>query len=69
MGGDSSQDRSLQSSQYGYGLRASHLAKLIITDGDPLQIQTLIKHVIIAGSEVSTDNKHKSLYERYSRRI
>ncbi len=41
------------------------IANLIITDGDPLQIQTQILHVYIAGSEVSTDNKHKSLYERY----
>ena len=49
-------------------IEAGKIANLIVTDGDPLQIQTLIKHVYIAGVEVSTDNKHKSLYERYLER-
>jgi imidazolonepropionase-like amidohydrolase len=46
-------------------IEAGKIANLIVTDGDPLQIQTRIKHVYIAGSEVATDNKHKSLYELY----
>ncbi len=49
-------------------IEAGKIANLIITDGDPLQIQTHVIHVIIAGSQVSTDNRHKNLYERYQRR-
>jgi len=46
-------------------IEAGKIANLIVTDGDPLQIRTLIKHVLIAGSEVSTDNKHLRLYKQY----
>ena len=41
------------------------IANLIVTDGNPLEIRTRIRHLVIAGQEVSTDNRHKSLYERY----
>ncbi len=44
------------------------IANLIVTDGDPLEITTKVLHVIIAGKEVSTDNRHRSLYERYRAR-
>jgi len=44
------------------------IANLILTDGDPLRMTTHIHHVIIAGQEVSTANKHRSLYERYRAR-
>jgi imidazolonepropionase-like amidohydrolase len=40
-------------------------ANLIVTDGDPLESRTQVKRLIIAGREVSTDNKHKQLYEKY----
>lgn len=41
------------------------IANLIVTDGDPLEITTEIKHVFINGSDVSLDNKHRRLYEKY----
>jgi imidazolonepropionase-like amidohydrolase len=44
------------------------LANLIVTDGDPLEIQTQILDLFILGRQVSTDNKHKALYETYRAR-
>lgn len=44
------------------------IANLIVTDGDPLEIQTQILDLFILGRQVSTDNKHKSLYEKYRAR-
>lgn len=44
------------------------LANLIVTDGDPLEIQTHVTDLFILGRQVSTDNKHKSLYEKYRAR-
>ncbi len=49
-------------------IEAGKLANLIVTDGDPLMIQTQVKHVIIAGREVSLDNKHLELYRKYRAR-
>jgi len=44
------------------------IANLIVTDGDPLAIRTRILHLVIAGKEVATDNRHAELYERYRAR-
>jgi imidazolonepropionase-like amidohydrolase len=44
------------------------IGNLIVTDGDPLNIQTRIVHLIVNGRPVSTDNKHRQLYERYRAR-
>lgn len=44
------------------------LANLIVTDGNPLEIQTQVLDLFILGRQVSTDNKHKSLYEKYRAR-
>ena len=44
------------------------LANLIVTDGDPLEIRTQVSDLFILGRQVSTDNKHKSLYEKYRAR-
>jgi imidazolonepropionase-like amidohydrolase len=41
------------------------IANLIVTDGNPLEIRTQVEHVVIAGREVSLENKHQALYERY----
>ena len=43
-------------------------ANLIITDGDPLEIRTQIKHLIIDGEPTSLSNKHLELYEKYRAR-
>lgn len=57
----------------GYGdrmgtIEAGKLANLIVTDGDPLEIRTQVTDLFILGRQVSTDNKHKSLYEKYRAR-
>jgi imidazolonepropionase-like amidohydrolase len=44
------------------------LANLIVTDGDPLEIRTQVRHLVIAGREVSTDNKHRRSWETWSSR-
>lgn len=49
-------------------IETGKLANLIVTDGDPLEIQTEILGLFILGRQVSTDNKHKSLYDKYRAR-
>ena len=44
------------------------VADLIVTDGDPLEIQTQVKHLYIKGREVSLENKQTRLYQRYMNR-
>ena len=43
-------------------------ADLLVTNGDPLEIQTQIKHLYVAGKEVELTNKQIRLYQRYSER-
>ena len=43
-------------------------ADLLITNGDPLEIQTEIKHIYIKGKEVDLSSRHTRLYEKYSSR-
>ena len=49
-------------------IESGKIANLIVTDGNPLEITTRVVHLIIAGREVSTDNRHRSLYQRYRAR-
>ena len=49
-------------------IESGKIANLMITDGDPLEITTRVVHLVIAGREVSTDNRHRGLYERYRSR-
>lgn len=44
------------------------IANLIVTDGDPLEIRTQVRHLIIGGAETSTMNKHEQLYQTYRAR-
>jgi imidazolonepropionase-like amidohydrolase len=44
------------------------VADLLVTDGDPLEIQTHVKHLIIKGQEVPLVNKQTRLYEKYMSR-
>jgi len=41
---------------------------LIVTDGDPLEVRTTVKHVIIRGRDVGLSNRHRDSYERYRAR-
>jgi imidazolonepropionase-like amidohydrolase len=44
------------------------MADLIVTDGDPLAIQTQIRYLFIKGELTSTENKQSDLYEKYRKR-
>jgi imidazolonepropionase-like amidohydrolase len=44
------------------------IANLMVTDGDPLEIQTQVTDLFILGRGVSLDNKHLALYEKYRSR-
>jgi imidazolonepropionase-like amidohydrolase len=41
------------------------LANLIVVSGDPLEIRSRIRHVVIAGRDVPLSSKHTELFERY----
>jgi imidazolonepropionase-like amidohydrolase len=49
-------------------IETGKIANLIVTDGSPLEITTQIEHLVINGREVSTDNMHERLYEKYRSR-
>jgi len=40
-------------------------ADLLVTNGDPLEIQTKVAHVYIKGKEIELSNKQTKLYEKY----
>jgi imidazolonepropionase-like amidohydrolase len=44
------------------------VADLMVTDGDPLEIQTQVKHLFIKGKEVALVNKQTRLNEKYMSR-
>jgi len=43
-------------------------ANLIVTDGDPLEIRTRVRHLFINGRLTSTDDRHRQLWEKYRNR-
>jgi len=49
-------------------LEAGKIANIIVTNGDPLELTTDLRYLFIRGQLTSTDNKHKSLYEKYLNR-
>lgn len=49
-------------------IETGKVANLVVTTGDPLELRTLVKHVVIAGREVSLDNRHLRLYNEYKKR-
>jgi imidazolonepropionase-like amidohydrolase len=44
------------------------VANLIVTDGDPLEILTQVKHLFINGHQVPLTSRHTELYEKYKAR-
>jgi imidazolonepropionase-like amidohydrolase len=44
------------------------VADLFVTDGDPLEIQTQVKHLFVRGKEVALTNKQTRLYDKYNSR-
>jgi len=49
-------------------LEPGKMANIIVTTGDPLELNTDVKYLFIKGRLTSTDNKHKELYEKYIKR-
>jgi len=46
-------------------IETGKIGNLIVTDGNPLEITTQVINLVIDGREISTDNMHRSLYEKY----
>jgi imidazolonepropionase-like amidohydrolase len=46
-------------------IEVGKVGNLIVTDGDPLEIQTEIQFVFIKGMPVDLDNKHYRLWLKY----
>ncbi len=44
---------------------AGKWANLIVTDGDPLEVRTAVRHVIVRGRDVDLSNRHSRSYELY----
>ena len=49
-------------------IETGKMANLIVTNGDPLEVQTQVKYLFIKGQLTSTDNRHRDLYEQYRKR-
>src|SRR5262249_35143233 len=49
-------------------IETGKVANIIVTDGDPLEVTTDVRYVFIKGQLAPTNNRHKSLYEKYSNR-
>jgi imidazolonepropionase-like amidohydrolase len=49
-------------------LEAGKLANIIVTSGDPLELQTQVKYLFIKGRPTSLDNRHSAFYEQYRKR-
>jgi imidazolonepropionase-like amidohydrolase len=49
-------------------LEAGKLANVIVTSGDPLELQTQVKYLFIKGQLTSLANRHSDFYEQYRRR-
>jgi imidazolonepropionase-like amidohydrolase len=49
-------------------LEPGKIANIIVTSGDPLEIQMQVRYLFIKGQLTSTDNKHRELYEQYRKR-
>ena len=44
------------------------IANLIVTDGDPLEIRTQVRHLFIDGRQIPLTSRHTELYEKYKSR-
>jgi imidazolonepropionase-like amidohydrolase len=49
-------------------LETGKVANLIVTNGDPLELTTDVRYLFIRGQLTSTNNRHKTLYEKYLNR-
>jgi imidazolonepropionase-like amidohydrolase len=49
-------------------IETGKMGNIIVTTGDLLELNTEVKYLFIKGQLTSTDNKHKKLFEEYSKR-
>jgi imidazolonepropionase-like amidohydrolase len=49
-------------------IEAGKVANLVVLNGDPLEIRSQIRHVIIAGRDISLDNSQVELFKKYMSR-
>jgi imidazolonepropionase-like amidohydrolase len=49
-------------------LEAGKLGNVIVTNGDPLEIQTQVKYLFVKGQLTSLANRHSDFYEQYRKR-
>ena len=49
-------------------LETGKIANVIVTNGDPLEVTTDVRYLFIRGQLTSTNNRQKSLYEKYLNR-
>lgn len=49
-------------------LDVGKVANVIVTDGDPLEVRTQVRHLFIAGEEIPLDSLHTLLYEKFKNR-
>ncbi len=49
-------------------IEVGKMANIIVTTGDPLELNTEVRYLFIRGQLTSTDNRHRQLYEEYRKR-
>ena len=49
-------------------LDTGKIANIIVTNGDPLELTTEVRYLFIKGQLTSLENRHKALYDKYSKR-
>ena len=49
-------------------IEVGKIANLIVTDGDPLEFKSHVKHMFINGHPVSLSSRHTELYEKFNSR-
>ena len=49
-------------------IEAGKVANLVVISGDPLEVRSQIRHVVIAGRDISLDNSHVALFKKYMAR-
>ncbi|HEY7184432.1 MAG TPA: amidohydrolase family protein [Blastocatellia bacterium] len=49
-------------------IEVGKMANLIVTDGDPLEFKTIVKHMFINGKPVDLSSRHTRLYDKFKDR-
>jgi len=49
-------------------IEVGKMANLIVTDGDPLEFKTSVKHMFINGKPVDLSSRHTKLYDKFKDR-